>query len=131
MEYFLFLLISWLVFSALVAMLAGSQQRSFAEWFVISLLVSPILAFLGLLVLPNPKKEKAVLADRLARISCPFCSEQILRTAKICPHCRSDLVGTPKLPAPVKPMSEPDQARPAPPSKPATGSSPFSRPPVR
>jgi hypothetical protein len=73
----------WFFGSMAVGFYADRIGRSSVGWALVSLLLSPLLGFLLVAAL-----GKAAARDRAA---CPFCAEMIKLTAKICPHCRSDL----------------------------------------
>lgn len=91
MEFFLF----WVIFSIIVAMFAGRRGRSGAGWLLISLLLSPLIAFLLLLVLPSADDKEAAKAQHGLATGkykkCPFCAELVLQEAVKCKHCGSDL----------------------------------------
>jgi hypothetical protein len=53
MEIFIF----WLVFAFLVGIAASSRGRSGAGWFILAVIISPLLGILFVLVLPNLKHE--------------------------------------------------------------------------
>lgn len=75
----------WIILSIAVAMLATKRGRSGGIWFIIAIVLSPLLGFIFLLV------SKDLSRDEGDRVSCPKCSEKVLLTAKICPHCKSNL----------------------------------------
>ena len=62
------------------------------------------------------KTEAAAL-----RMLCLFCSEAVLKTASICPHCRSEL--------PPPSVAEPEAASPTTEKRPAPLGAPTPRPP--
>lgn len=53
------ILIGWAVLAGLIALAAPGRGRSFAAWFLVGLLLSPVISLLGLLLLPNAKEERA------------------------------------------------------------------------
>jgi YD repeat-containing protein len=78
-------LFGWLMFSIAVGVIAAyGRGRSGGGWFLLSLLISPLLA--GIIVLCLPKKD-----DPKASRTCPFCAETVKLQAKVCKHCHSDL----------------------------------------
>jgi hypothetical protein len=81
----------WFLFAAVPAILAYQKGRSAVGWFVLALVISPLLALLFVAVLPNLYERR----ERASRTPCPFCKELIKRDAVRCPHCRSDLAAEP------------------------------------
>ncbi len=71
------LLLFWVLLSFIPAAMASRKGRSVAIWFVVSLLVSPLLAFASI-----------ASARDLTRLPCPYCAEAIKIQATVCPHCR-------------------------------------------
>jgi len=53
-------LIVWMVVSIIVGVAAGSRDRSGTRWFFISILLSPVLALLLLLVFPPLKAQESL-----------------------------------------------------------------------
>ena len=76
MEIFLF----WIVLSILVAVFANSRGKSGILYFFISILLSPLLGFLIVLVSGDSTKKK-----------CDKCGQKIDVSAKICPFCNTEI----------------------------------------
>ena len=57
----------WVIFAIIVAVAASSRGRSAAGWFLISILLSPILALILVLVLPNLAAQELEEAHRRRR----------------------------------------------------------------
>src|SRR5262245_29738527 len=75
------LLFFWVFFAILVGVFASNRRgRSGGGWFLLSLLISPLLAFLF-----------AVVCKNLLLRRCPICAEDIKREARICLHCHYEL----------------------------------------
>lgn len=68
-------LILWLGFAIAVAILANRFDRSGILWFLIALVISPLLA--GIIVLAMGRNGKR----------CPSCAETVKREAATCRHC--------------------------------------------
>jgi len=80
----------WLVFSVVVAIGAAGRGRHAPGWFLLSMVISPLLAFLLLMMLPSRSKSAGAPETQELR-KCPECAELILREAKKCKHCGSDV----------------------------------------
>src|SRR2546429_9188062 len=76
----------WLVFSVVVAIGASGRGRHGPGWFLLSMVISPLLAFLLLMMLPSRSKSAGAPETQELR-KCPECAELILREAKKCKHC--------------------------------------------
>jgi len=79
------LVVAWLLLSMAAGMYAKRINRSATGWALFSLLLSPLLAFVFLLVLGARE------SDKIDRVPCPFCAEPVRVSAIRCPHCRSNL----------------------------------------
>jgi hypothetical protein len=80
----------YLVFCVAVGLLASSRGRSGTLWFILSLLISPVLALIILLVMRNLKKPNFEdPPDPQTHVKCPECREFILKDARKCKHCGS------------------------------------------
>lgn len=92
MEWFLV----WLVFSCVVGAGASARGRSGFGWFLLSALISPLLALVLLLLLPRLNAAAAVSdAERATpetHVRCPDCRELVRMDARKCKHCGSALV---------------------------------------
>lgn len=79
---------SWFLFAILVGALASSKGRSGIGYFFLSIIISPLLGLLVILVAGDNKEaiEKAKVESG-AEVKCYFCAELIKREAKICKHC--------------------------------------------
>lgn len=80
MDYIVF----WIVFSVIVGAAAHWRGRNGAAWFFLSVLISPLLSVILVLVLPA-----LPTADTHRR--CPECAEVVLKDARRCKHCGSKL----------------------------------------
>jgi hypothetical protein len=109
MEYFFF----WLLFAAIVGIAASSRGRSGFGWFLLSILISPLLGLILVFVIPNKAAQAAAKTASEAQAAmkaaqagiepitetthtrCPDCREWVRRDALICKHCRRPLEPTP------------------------------------
>jgi hypothetical protein len=67
---------TWLILSILVAVFAGNRGKSSVLYFFISIILSPLLGFLIVLVTGDDTKKK-----------CNNCGQNIDKSAKVCPFC--------------------------------------------
>ena len=77
MEIFLF----WFIISIIVGVWAGNQGRSGFGYFLLSIILSPIIA--GLILLLSGSKDGGTDKKK-----CPQCAEYVQEEAQICKHCR-------------------------------------------
>lgn len=70
----------WLVLSILVAVFANSRGRSGILYFLISIILSPLLGFLV-----------ALISGDATRMKCFNCGQKIDISAKVCPFCKVDM----------------------------------------
>jgi hypothetical protein len=80
-------IIFWLIASIIVGVIASSRGRSGGGWFLLSLLISPLLTIVPVLALPKQMTRRQALQLR----ACPFCAEVIRREAKVCKHCHHEV----------------------------------------
>lgn len=70
----------WFVLAVVVGALAAGKDRNGFGWFLLAMLISPLIA--GIFLLSAGDRRSA---------RCPFCDEKVKERAKICPHCRTDI----------------------------------------
>lgn len=79
--------------SLLVGIAAGRRGRSFVGWTLLSMLITPILALLLLMLLRDLSRHAAPDAPRPdTHVRCPECRELVLADARKCRHCGCVLV---------------------------------------
>ena len=71
--------LTWVFFAVLVGFFADSRDRIGPLWAVLALVISPLLAFLLVAVLPAK-----------GRRTCPACAELVKAKAVVCKHCGHD-----------------------------------------
>jgi hypothetical protein len=126
-------LLFWLALSVAVGIFAANRGRSGFGWFLLSLLLSPILGFIfvavcqpkrqseGRIILEAPTRTMAALNHDDDTRSCPHCAETIKQAARVCKHCSlsveeliARLPGPESIqPAPIGPPSSNPGRRPA------------------
>jgi hypothetical protein len=77
--------VSWMVLSLGVAYIAGLINKSKSEYFLLSILASPFVGFIAVL-LPSAAEPRDKWDSR-----CPFCKEGLTADAVTCPHCTTKL----------------------------------------
>lgn len=88
--------IAWAFLAGLVAVVAGTRGRSALGWFVLALVISPLLAIIAIVVLPNRmaqlRNADGLPIDPTTHVRCPDCREFVLRDARRCKHCGTALL---------------------------------------
>jgi phosphotransferase system glucose/maltose/N-acetylglucosamine-specific IIC component len=83
--------IIWLGLAIVVGVAASNRGRAGFGWFILAILVSPLIAGLLVLVLPNQKLEVQRATEVANSRKCPMCAELVKRDALVCKHCGRDL----------------------------------------
>ncbi len=83
--------IVWIVASVAVGLYASGRGRGSGNWFLIALVLSPLLALLLCAASKNLKADAEKPSD-LTHARCPACAEYVLPTANTCKHCGGKLV---------------------------------------
>jgi hypothetical protein len=95
MEYIFY----WLLCSIVVGVIAAyGRARNGGGWFLLALLISPLLAGILVLCLPAQQPKRLTRRQIVEQIEhlrtlreCPFCAEMVKLQAKVCKHCHSEL----------------------------------------
>ena len=87
----------WILLSVAVAILATKRGRGGGSWFLIALLLSPLLGAIFLLVSDNLATKNTQTDPNQGRIKCPACAELVLPEATLCKHCGTTLTPTTAL----------------------------------
>lgn len=78
----------WVGVSLAIGILAGKRGRGSGTWFVLSMLISPLLAGMLLMLSANLHDDDN---NPKTHRKCPACAEMIKREAVKCKHCGSDV----------------------------------------
>lgn len=82
------LIITWIIFSSIVGDYARKKGRSWIEFFLWSLILSPLIGFfLACIAKPNTQKIEKMELKSGDKKKCPTCAELIKNEAQICKHC--------------------------------------------
>ena len=73
----------WIVGAMVIGALASNRERSGIGWFLLSLVISPLLAGVGLLIAGSGGQQ----------VRCPACRELVRADAVKCKHCGEALPG--------------------------------------
>lgn len=105
------ILFGWFLLSVGVAILAGRYGRNGAGWFILALLISPLIAAVLVLALgPVPRSAAAESGGLTADFrKCPRCAEPIRAEAKVCRFCGHEFPGKVAAPTAARQLPrEPD-----------------------
>jgi hypothetical protein len=93
----------WFGLAVIVGVAASVRRgRNGFGWFLLSLVISPLLTGLLVLALPDLRVRAREDYDRESGRRCPFCAELIKKEAIVCKHCGRDLPALTPPPPPKR-----------------------------
>jgi DNA-directed RNA polymerase subunit RPC12/RpoP len=83
----------WFVFAIAIGIWASNRGRSGFGWFLLAVVISPLLAGVLLVVTKNRAGDDVIstLPSEKTHVRCPQCAEFVLPEAKKCKHCGAEL----------------------------------------
>lgn len=88
----------WVAFSVVAGIAASIRGRFGSGYFMLALVISPLIVLILVLVMANLRQERARETEVMNSRECPYCAELVRRQAVVCRHCRADLEPLPALP---------------------------------
>jgi hypothetical protein len=86
------IILFWLAFSIIAGIIAGNKGRSRFGFFLLSVILSPIIGVIGALIAkPDKAKIERIELSSGGMKRCPFCAELVKKKAIVCRHCGKDL----------------------------------------
>lgn len=90
------IVVTWVLFACLVGALAKRRGRGAVGWFVIAVLLSPLVAGIAVLVMKDMSTAAVLAQGELPQpdthVRCPECRELVRADARKCKHCGAALV---------------------------------------
>lgn len=84
----MWIVVLWAALSAVIAIVARRRGRGGFIWFLISFVISPLVA--GVLVMVLPEGNDGEIGDGYKK-RCPYCDEMIRAAANTCRYCGKDV----------------------------------------
>lgn len=83
------IVVFWVLLAIVVGYAGSTRGRSGFGWFLLALLISPLIAAFVLMLIRNLAEPAITPATH---VRCPDCAELILKQANVCKHCGCRLI---------------------------------------
>lgn len=80
------IVILWIILAVLVGYFASTRGRSGIGFFLLAVLISPLITFIVVLLIKSNKEEKLIANGTHKK--CPACAEIVKSEATTCKHCQ-------------------------------------------
>lgn len=84
--------VAYFFFAAIVGVIAASWNRSGFLWFLLSLVISPLLGTILLLIGGKQTDRDSDKPRPWTHVTCPDCGEFVRKDARVCRYCGCKLV---------------------------------------
>lgn len=84
------IVILWLAFSIAAGMWANSKGRSGLGYFLLSVILSPLVGLIFAGIASDKRKEDQATPE--THVRCPDCKELVRKDARKCKHCGCSLI---------------------------------------
>lgn len=81
------IIVLYVIFAAIVGVIAGSWGRSGFIWFLLSIVISPLLGIIILIIVGKARDRGMDRISPSTHVICPDCAEHIRKEARVCKHC--------------------------------------------
>lgn len=83
----------WFTFAVICGVAASSRGRSGFGYFLLAMIITPLLCFLLIIAIGKTKQaENQNAPTPETHVKCPDCRELVLRDANKCKHCGCTLI---------------------------------------
>lgn len=98
------IMLLWLVLAVVVGIVAGARGRNGFGYFLLSIVLSPLIGLILAIALPNRLPQIERQRELALSKKCPHCAEMVKLEAKVCRFCGHELQPSPELQLQEKPQ---------------------------